>query len=49
VRDLPRGEAEVAEDDVLDPGCEEVAAVRDCLDRVLADEVEDHREVVDAE
>ena len=49
MRDLPGGEAEVAEDDVLDALGEEVAAVRDRLDRVLADQPEDHREVVDAE
>src|SRR5919201_449773 len=49
VRDLPGGEAEVAEDDVLDALREEVSAVGDRVDRLLVKEVEDHREVVDAE
>ena len=46
---FPRGEAQVAEDDVLDALGEEVAAVRDRLDGLLVEQVEDHREVVDAE
>ena len=49
VRDHTRGEAEVAEDDVLDPGREVRVAVRPALGRLLVEQVEDHREVVDAE
>src|SRR5690242_36924 len=49
VRDLSRGEAKVAEDDVLDPLVEERVAVRRRLDDLLLDQVEDDREVVDAE
>jgi hypothetical protein len=49
VRDLPRGEAEVAEDDVLDAVGEEVTAERDALLGLLVEEVEDDREVVDSE
>ena len=46
---LARREAEEAEDDVLDPRLEEVLAVRDDLARLLAEQPEDHREVVHAE
>src|SRR3954451_18852816 len=49
VRDLPGGEAQVAEDDVLDALVEEGVAVRRRLDDLLLDQVEDDREVVDAE
>ena len=49
VRDLPGREAEVAEDDILDAVLEEVAAQRDRDLRLLVEEIEDHREVVDAE
>ena len=44
-----RGEAEVAEDDVLDAFVVEGLSWPMKPDRLLADEVEDHREVVDAE
>ena len=46
---LPGGKAEVAEDDVLDALVEEVAAVRDRLDWILADQPEDHRQIVNAQ
>src|SRR5581483_9604490 len=49
VRDLAAREAEVAEDDVLDAGREEVAAVGDGERGVLVEQVEDHAQVVDAE
>ena len=49
MRDDARGEAQVGEDDVLDPGVQEGLAARRELDRLLADEVEDDREVVRAE
>ena len=49
VGDLARGEAEIAEDDVLDAAVKEVTAMRDDLHRVLADQPEDHGEVVHAE
>ena len=49
VRDDSGGEAEVAEDDVLDARVQERLAARPGLDRLLADEVEDHGEVVGAE
>src|SRR6201984_1066238 len=49
VGNLPRGEAQVAEDDVLDSVGEERVAVRRGLDDLLLDQVQDHREVVDAE
>ena len=49
MRDLPRREAQVAEDDVLDALGEEGVAVRRGLDDLLLDQVLDHREVVDAE
>ena len=49
MRDLAGREAEEAEDDVLDARLQEVAAVRDGLGRLLAEQPEDHREVVDAE
>ncbi len=49
VRDLARREAEVAEDDVLDAGREEVAAVRHSDLGILVEQVEDHRQVVHAE
>ena len=42
-------EAQVAEDDVLDLGLEERLAVGERLGRLLVQEVEDDREVVDAE
>ena len=47
--DLPRGEAQVAEDDVLDSGRQVGVAVRPALGRLLVEQVQDHREVVDAE
>ena len=46
---LPGREAEEAEDDVLDPLLQVVDAVRDRLHGLLAEQPEDHREVVDAE
>ena len=49
MRDLPGREAEVAEDDVLDARVQERVAVRRDGLRLLADEVEDHGEVVHAE
>ena len=49
VRDLPRGKAQVAEDDVLDAGLQEVLTECDRLCRILVEEIEDDREVVDAE
>src|SRR5262245_25055343 len=49
VRDLPRREAEVAEDNVLDAGREEVSAERDRLVGLLVQQVQDHGQVVDAE
>src|SRR5581483_5582856 len=49
VRDLPGREAQVAEDDVLDPWRQEVAAVRNGLLGLLVEEVQDHRQVVLAE
>jgi hypothetical protein len=49
VRDLPGGEAQVAEDDVLHAGREERVALRDGTARLLLEQVEDDREVVDAE
>ena len=49
VRDLARGEAQEAEDDVLDALLEVVHPVRHRLARLLAEEPEDHGEVVDAE
>ena len=49
VGDLAAREAEEAEDDVLDAGVEERVAVRPDLGRLLVREVEDHRDVVDAE
>ena len=49
VRDLAGREAEEAEDDVLDAGLHEVLPVRDDLRRLLAEQPEDDREVVDAE
>jgi len=42
-------EAQVTEDDVLDPLGEEVAAVRDRLGRLLVEQVEDDREIVNPE
>ncbi len=45
----PEGKAEVAEDDVLDARLQEVAAERDRFHRILVQQVEDDREVVDAE
>src|SRR5262245_14026454 len=49
VCDLPGREAQVAEDDVLDPVLEEVAALGRRRLRLLVEQVEDDREVVDAE
>ena len=49
MRDLARGEAQEAEDDVLDPLLQVVHAVRDRLARLLPEEPEDHGQVVDAE
>ena len=49
VGDAPGGEAEVAEDDVLDTRCEERVAVGPHLLGLLVEQVQDHREVVDAE
>ena len=49
VGDLPGGEPEEAEDDVLDPLLEVVHAVRDRLARLLAEEPEDDRQVVHPE
>src|SRR5215216_968440 len=49
VRHDARREAEVAEDDVLDAFVDERLAARPDLRRLLADQVQDHREVVDAE
>ena len=49
VRDLPRGEPEVAEHDVLNTRGEERVPVCPGLRGLLADEVEDHRQVVHAE
>ena len=49
MRDLAGREAEEAEDDVLDPLLQVVHPVRDGLARLLAEQPEDHREVVDAE
>ena len=46
---LPGREAQVAEDDVLDALLEERLAARPDLGRLLAEQVEDDREVVDAE
>ena len=47
--DLPGREAQEAEDDVLDAGREEGIAARPDLLGLLADQIEDDREVVDAE
>jgi hypothetical protein len=49
VRDLARGEAQIAEDDVLDVRIEEGMPVRPELRRLFVDQVEQHREVVHAE
>src|SRR6185312_1518902 len=49
VGDLPGREAKEAEDDVLDALLQIVHPVRDRLARLLAEEPEDHGEVVDAE
>src|SRR5205823_8687090 len=49
VRDVAAREAQVAEDDVLDPSGQEVPPVRDARLGLLVEEVEDHGEVVDAE
>src|SRR5581483_7241633 len=49
MRDLPGREAEVAEDDVLDAGGEEVAPVRERNLGLLVEQVEDHRQVVHPE
>ena len=49
VRDLPARKVEVAEDDVFDARGQERVAVRPRLIRLLADQVQDHREVVHAE
>ena len=49
MRRLPGGEAEVAEDDVLDAGLEERLSAREHLARLLVEEEEDDREVVHAE
>ena len=49
VRDAAGREAEEAEHDVLDPALQPVDAVRDRLGRLLAEEPEDHGEVVHAE
>ena len=49
VGDLAAREAQEAEDDVLDARVQERVPVRPGLRRLLADEVEDHREVVHAE
>ena len=49
MRDLAGREAEEAEDDVLDARLDEVLSVGDDLGRLLAEEPEDHREIVDAE
>ena len=49
VGDATRGKAEEAEDDVFDPRLDEVLAVRHDLARLLAEQPEDHREIVHAE
>ncbi len=49
VSDDPGGEAQVAEDDVLDALAHVGAPVRDALLGLLADQVEDHGDVVRAE
>ena len=49
MRHLAGGEAEEAEDDVLDAVLEIVHAVGDRLGRLLLEQPEDDREVVDAE
>src|SRR5260370_20395094 len=49
VSDPAARKAEVAEHDVLYSGREEVAAVRHALLGLLVEEVEDHREVMNAE
>ena len=49
MRDLSGGEAEVAEDDVLDAVLEEVAALRGRHLGLLVEQVQDHGQVVDSE
>ena len=49
MRNLSRGEPQIAEDDVLDSFVEEGVAVGRRLDDLLLDQVLDHGEVVDAE
>ena len=45
----PGREPQVAEDDILDPAAQERLAARPGLDGLLADEVQDHREVLRAD
>ena len=49
MRDLSGREPQVAEDDILDARPQQVPAERHGFRRVLVEEVEDHREVVDPE